>query len=256
MHGFPDHLGIYDELIPILAAAGRRVVAFDFLGFGHSDKSSGAALSFDQQLGDLETIAETFGLGPFIPVAHDSSGPTAINFTLDHPEQVAALHLLNSAYDDEKPTLWPEMIALFAEPNLHALGQAVAGSPAQFGWLLGWQAERFGEGLPPGQKAHFEHVTGTLIADNFTGSPSSGPAFLQLASDFFAELARNTKRLPKLQALDVPVKVIWGSLDPYITTDVARDRASQFKRASLHLLEGGHWIQTDLPAAVAREMLS
>lgn len=256
MHGFPDHMGIYDELIPFLAAAGRRVVAFDFLGFGRSDKSPGLTYDFGQQLGDLETVAEALTLGSFIPVAHDSSGPTAINFTLDHPEQVAALHLLNSAYDDEKPTLWPEMIALFADPDLRALSQAVAQSPAQFGWLLGWQAVKFGERLPPVQKAHFEQATGTLIADNFTKQPSSGPAFMQLASHFFAELARNTKRLPQLETADVPVKVIWGSLDPYITTDVAEDRASRFKRASLHLLEGGHWIQMDLPAAVAREMLS
>ena len=34
MHGFPDNLHIYDEVIPHLVAAGRRVVAFDFLGFG------------------------------------------------------------------------------------------------------------------------------------------------------------------------------------------------------------------------------
>jgi haloalkane dehalogenase len=33
MHGFPDNLHIYDELIPHLVAAGRWVVAFDFLGF-------------------------------------------------------------------------------------------------------------------------------------------------------------------------------------------------------------------------------
>ena len=34
MHGFPDNLRIYDDLIPYLVAAGRRVVTFDFLGFG------------------------------------------------------------------------------------------------------------------------------------------------------------------------------------------------------------------------------
>jgi haloalkane dehalogenase len=40
MHGFPDNLHIYDELIPYLVTAGRRVVTFDFLGFGASDKPS------------------------------------------------------------------------------------------------------------------------------------------------------------------------------------------------------------------------
>ena len=256
MHGFPDHQGIYDELVPLLVAAGRRVVTFDFLGFGRSAKLPGAVYSFEQQLGDLETVAEKLALGRFVPVAHDASGPAAINFTLEHPAQVAALHLLNSAYDDARPMLWPEMIALFADPSLRALSQAIARSPAQFGWLLGWQAAQFGASLPVAQRTHFEQVTGTLIADNFTTEPSSGPAFLQLASGFFAELAKNTQQLARLETLDIPVKLIWGALDPYITADVAKDRASRFKHASLHLLEGGHWIQTDQPAAVAREMLS
>jgi haloalkane dehalogenase len=33
MHGFPDNLHIYDELIPHLVAAGRWVVTFRFPGF-------------------------------------------------------------------------------------------------------------------------------------------------------------------------------------------------------------------------------
>src|SRR5271163_4804108 len=41
MHGFPDNLHIWDDLIPYLVASGRRVVTFDFLGFGASDKSAG-----------------------------------------------------------------------------------------------------------------------------------------------------------------------------------------------------------------------
>ena|ERR1700681_2155398 len=53
MHGFPDNLHIWDDLIPYLVASGRRVVTFDFLGFGASDKPSGATYSFKQQLGDL-----------------------------------------------------------------------------------------------------------------------------------------------------------------------------------------------------------
>ena len=39
MHGFPDNLHIWDDLIPYLVASGRRVVTFDFLGFGASDKT-------------------------------------------------------------------------------------------------------------------------------------------------------------------------------------------------------------------------
>jgi haloalkane dehalogenase len=36
LHGFPDSSYIYDHLIPHLAGAGRRTIAFDFLGFSSS----------------------------------------------------------------------------------------------------------------------------------------------------------------------------------------------------------------------------
>jgi haloalkane dehalogenase len=82
MHGFPDNLHIWADLIPYLVARERRVVTFDFLGFGASDKASGATYSFEQQLADLEAVVETLSLGKIVPVAHDSSGPAAINYAL------------------------------------------------------------------------------------------------------------------------------------------------------------------------------
>src|ERR1700709_518182 len=71
MHGFPDNLHLYDDLIPHLGAASRRVVAFDFLGFGASDKP-GSGYSFAQQMGDLETVVAARGLDLIVPIAHDS----------------------------------------------------------------------------------------------------------------------------------------------------------------------------------------
>jgi pimeloyl-ACP methyl ester carboxylesterase len=256
MHGFPDNLHIWDDLIPYLVASRRRVVTFDFLGFGASDKLPGATYSFRQQLGDLESVVEALGLDRIVPVAHDSSGAAAINFTLAHPARVESLCILNSAYDDAFPVLWPEIVALFAYKSLSALSSAIAQSPEQFGWLLNWQKKQFRDALPESQRAHFDTVTGPLIADNFLQQPGSGPAFAQLASQFFAELARNTARLPEVEALNIAVKVIWGECDPYFPKDMAKDRASHFKNATLQLLPAGHWLQSDLPEQVAKVMLS
>jgi len=43
MHGFPDDQRIYDRLFPRLS--GKRAVAFDFVGYGRSDRSEGASFS-------------------------------------------------------------------------------------------------------------------------------------------------------------------------------------------------------------------
>ena len=104
MHGFPDNLRIYDALAPLLAGAGRPVVAFDFLGYGGSDKPVDYDYTSAGMEDDLQAVVAALGLGPVVLVAHDASGPTAINWALGHPKEVAALALLNSYYD-AAPTL-------------------------------------------------------------------------------------------------------------------------------------------------------
>jgi pimeloyl-ACP methyl ester carboxylesterase len=90
---FPDNSHIYDDLIPHLTAAGRRTIAFDFLGFGASDKPEGAVYSFEQQLGDLEAVADALRLEKIVPVGHDAGGPAAVNFALRHPTRAAGICL-------------------------------------------------------------------------------------------------------------------------------------------------------------------
>ena len=256
MHGFPDNLHIWDDLVPYLTASGRRVVTFDFLGFGASDKPAGGAYSFRQQMGDLEAVVEGLDLGKIVPVAHDSSGIASINYALAHPSGIDSVIMLNSAYAEDSTVLWPEMITLFAIQSLNALAMAIAQSPEQFGWLLNWQKQKFLDALPEAQKPHFEAFLGPLISENFLAQPSSGPAFVQLAAQFFDAHVQNAKRLPELKALDIPVKLIWGQFDPYITVAVAERRMSQLKHPSLTVVPAGHWLQIDEPRQVATAMLS
>jgi haloalkane dehalogenase len=256
MHGFPDNLHIYDDVVPYLVAAGRRVITFDFLGFGASDKPSEAAYSFEQQLGDLEAVVQELGLGKIVPVAHDSSGIVSINYALAHHERVDSVIMLNSAYAEEPTFLWPEIITLFATKNLHAIAMSIAQSPDLFGWLLTWQQERFLEGLPEAQKPHMEAFLGPLIRDNFLAESGAGPAFVQLTAQFLEALVDNNHRLTELGALDVPVKIIWGQYDPYFPKTMAERRQSQLKHASLTMVLAGHWLQINEPEQVAKAMLS
>jgi haloalkane dehalogenase len=256
MHGFPDNFHIYDNLIPFLIGGGRRVVVFDFLGYGASDKPSGATYGFKQQLGDLEAVVEVLGLGKIVPVGHDAAGPAAINFTIDHPDRVESLCILNTSYAAAPGMRLPELIELFATPGLKALASAMAQSPEQFTWLLQFQQKIFHDALLEDQRSHFAAFLAPIINDSFLQQPSSGPAFVQMTSQLFDEVVRNTKRLPEMEALAMPIKVIWGQNDPYLSTDMAKDFRSHLKHSSLHLIPAGHWLQVDAPEKVAQEMLS
>lgn len=90
MHGFPDNVHLYDRLSPYLSPP-RRVVLFDFLGWGSSDKPSGYPYTTDNQVGDLDAVITQLGLGQVVLVAHDASGPPAIDWALARPERVAGL---------------------------------------------------------------------------------------------------------------------------------------------------------------------
>jgi haloalkane dehalogenase len=258
MHGFPDNLHIYDELIPHLVAAGRWVVTFDFLGFGASDKPAGAHYSFKQQHDDLKAVVEALHLDRIVPVGHDAGGPAAINFAIDHTDRVSSLCLLNTFYAAAPTIRLPELIELFASPSLKALADAIMQSPEQFAFVLKFQQDKFLETLPEEQKAAFEGILAPIINNNFNfgRQAGSGPAFAQMTAQVFEEVTRNIQRLPDLEVLDIPVKLIWGEADLNLNTGVAEDLQSHLKHASLLVLSAGHWPQIDLPQQVAKEILA
>jgi pimeloyl-ACP methyl ester carboxylesterase len=255
MHGFPDNLHIYDELVPHLVAAGRRVVTFDFLGFGASDKPAGARYSFAQQVGDLHAVVQALQLDKIIPVAHDSSGPAALNYAVDYPQHVVSVVVLNALYGNAPTLKHPELIQLFATPELKALTGKILQTPQQFAFVLNFQRDKFQENLNESQKELYANFLGPLIDGNFRNQPSSGPAFAQMTGQLFEEEARNTLRRAEVQALTVPVQLIWGETDPYLNTGVAEDMLSHLQNGKLHTLAAGHWVQLDAPQQVAELML-
>jgi pimeloyl-ACP methyl ester carboxylesterase len=256
MHGFPDNQRIYDQLVPILVAAGRRVVAFDFLGYGQSDKPNGHAYSTKGMTEDLGAVVRTLGLKRVIPVAHDASGPTALNWSLDHKALVAAIALMNVYYDPAPALKFPELISLFANPEYRDLSMAILSDPARFEWLLDFQRRQFLRNAPPALQGQAQGQIIPIVRDQFAASPSVAPAFVALTRDLHNSLAENTRRTPELRRLDVPVGLIWGAGDPYLSIEVARHLKGHFPMAQLTPLRAGHWPQIDLPDDVARGLLA
>lgn len=256
VHGLPDNCRIYEDVAPLLSAAGRRVIAFDFLGFGSSDKPAGFRYDFNQQRADLAAVIADLGPGPVIPVAHDAGGPAAINFALDHQSKVAGLVLLNCYYANSPVLRFPEFVELCADPSLAALGRAMMSDAVQAAWLLHETQDLFMAGATPGLRAHFDAKLKPIVNDNFANAPSSGPAFLAMTGDAVANLAYNSSRLAELRRFAPPVKLIWGVQDPYFNKAVADDMASHFARARFTGIAANHWPQIDSPEAVAQALLA
>ena len=255
LHGFPDNSHIYDDLIPHLTAAGRKTVAFDFLGFGASDKPEGALYSFEQQLGDLVAVVDALGLEKIIPVGHDAGGPAAVNFALRYPTRAGGICLMNAFYDESPGLRVPEFIELFANKRLKALTRHFLASPDRFAGILDFQRGQW-PFMTEAHKARYKEILVPIVDGNFAQRPSAAPAFGQMTYQLFDEIAANTARLPDLRRSDLPLLLIWGKADPYLHVSVAEHLKSQARNATIHAFDAGHWPQIDEPADIARIMLA
>ena len=139
MHGFPDDSRIYDRLTPLLAP--RRVVAFDFMGYGRSDRPDPPSLDPARHQEALAAVLDALGLDRVALVAHDASGPVAIDFAVGNPDRVEQLVLLDTYYGHGPSLRFPEMIRLLADPRLTPLADAMMDDPDQRLWLLGHTAK-------------------------------------------------------------------------------------------------------------------
>ncbi|MCW3819192.1 alpha/beta hydrolase [Micromonospora sp. DR5-3] len=247
LHGFPDNLHLYDELMPHLGD--RRVVRFDFLGWGRSDKPVGYPYTADNQTGDLVTVIDHLGLERVVLVAHDASGPPAIDWALLHPHRVSALVLLNTYYHQMLGLRRPPVIALYSTPLLRVAARALAGQGSALARrLYRWQVGRF---------IRDDQRRATLVNRLYDDFTAAQPAFWRLNDDLLGTVLTRRRRLPDLRRFDRPVRVVFGAEDSSLNPRVARRFAELFPRADLHLLPGaGHFVQVDQPERIAELVLT
>jgi len=252
MHGFPDNLHLYDRLVAFLSPP-RRVIVFDFLGWGLSDKPSGYAYSAANQEADLDAVVNEFELANAVLVAHDASGPPAIDWARHHPNRVAALVLLNTYYS-AMPTLRPpEAIFLFSTPLIRNVARPVSGlfNHLIFRRMYWWQVGKFF------RDADVRRQFLPLLYQQFDAVPSTRPAFFRLNEDLLPTIRSRTKAVSELQKFRRPVRIIFGASDPYLNEGVARKFHKLFPSSDLFLLAGArHFVQMDEPERVASLILS
>ncbi len=252
MHGFPDNVHLYDRLLPWLSPS-RRVVTFDFLGWGASEKPAGYPYTAANQVGDVDAVIAHLHLQQVVLVAHDASGPPAIDWALAHADRVAALVLLNTYYCAMPTLRAPEAIWLFSTPMLRNVARVVSKAfhNLLFRRMYWWQVGRFM------REAAVREEFVPLLYQQFAATPSTQPAFFRLNQDLPFTVRDRRKRIPQLNAFRRPVRIIFGASDPYLNAGVARRFHELFPTSDLFLVPGArHYVQIDEPEQVAQFLLS
>ena len=250
MHGFPDDHRIYDKLLPRLSP--RRAVAFDFAGYGRSDRNDGTHFSPEDHGAEITAVLDALGIDRAVLVGQDASGPDAVAYSIASPRRVARLVLLNTVFGHQPSLKWPEMTRLFADPQLTTLADDLVGDPSQLLWLLQrWGVQWQLDADDP------EGIARNSILPQFYGDDHQPDAIASVRA-WCARLHHTLDQQDALAGsgalsdLHVPVSIIWGEKDRYLDPSLAAEIAALFPNPSVHLLPGaGHYPQHDQPDTVA-----
>jgi 2-hydroxy-6-oxonona-2,4-dienedioate hydrolase len=250
MHGYPDDHRIYDRLLVRLSP--RRTFAFDWLGYGRSDRSDAVAQSSEDHASELEAVFDELGITRAVLVGHDLSGPDVVVFAVAHPQRVDHVVLLNTIFGHQPSLRMPEMTRLLADPELTSLADAMVNDDGQRLWLLQHTAAQWElDTLDP------DGLTKAILPQ-FFGDPDQPDALAAIrawTAGLFDDLDRQDALIDSgaLGRLEVPVSVIFGEMDRYLNPALATEIAGLFKDSPVHLVkDASHYPQHDQPEVVAQ----
>jgi pimeloyl-ACP methyl ester carboxylesterase len=101
IHGYTASVYVWKTVAPMLADAGFRVIAVDLIGFGYSEKPGWFDYTIQSQSRMISRFMNRLGIGRATIVGSSYGGAVALNLTLDNPERVEKLVLVDAVCNDE-----------------------------------------------------------------------------------------------------------------------------------------------------------
>jgi len=97
LHGQPSWSYLYRKMLPVFTAAGLRVVAPDWFGFGRSDKpSEDTWYTFDRHRQSMLQLVEGLDLRNVLLVVQDWGGLLGLTLPMHQPERYSRLLVMNT----------------------------------------------------------------------------------------------------------------------------------------------------------------
>ncbi|MDX8498903.1 alpha/beta fold hydrolase [Mesorhizobium sp. VK4C] len=225
LHGFGSCHETWRDVISALVPS-ARLLAYDLPGHGNSlecDGNGGAKQAARAILADLIVRR----LGKLHLVGHSMGGAIATLMALADPERVASLTLL--APGGFGPEINGSLLRRYAAADdrneIRACLAAMSGPGS----------------MPP------EHVVEALLRMR------ERPGQLQTLVDIAAAMTRDDRQgvIPgeRLETLNMPVMVVWGTDDPVLPVDQAESLPAHFHLH--HVLEAGHMLAEEVPDLIA-----
>ncbi|MEJ2866085.1 alpha/beta fold hydrolase [Actinomycetospora flava] len=243
VHGTPSYSHEWRHVVPHVEAAGHRVITYDLLGYGDSERPLDRDTSVGAQTDLLLALLDELGVENPTLITHDIGGAIGQRVAVLHPGRIRRLMLIDTvSYDSWPSATWQEIIRA-------RLDSYASMSAADFEAMLTRQ------------------LTMT-VADEAVMTGDDLRAFLAPhrtavgRTSFFEHQvrhydARYTREISdRLGEIAIPVRIVWGREDRWQPVSYAEKLAADIPGALLVVLDGaGHFLMEDDPVRLTREVL-
>jgi pimeloyl-ACP methyl ester carboxylesterase len=224
IHGFSVPSFIFDPTFAFLSHAGFRVLRYDLFGRGFSDRPR-TKYNLDLFVRQLKGLLDGLGFEQVNLIGLSMGGAIASAFTVNHPERIRKLVLIDPVGTCPMPLSWMYKAAIL--PGVSELILGLAGT------------ERMIEGLAsdffdPKHVKRFQDQY--RVQMQYRGFKRAILSTLRCKTvDGFPEVYQ------RLGKLEMPVLLFWGRDDQTLPLEQSRSILSAVPRAQFHILENcGH----------------
>jgi len=231
LHGNPDSSILWRGIIEKMKS-GHRCLAPDLPGFGHSAVPDGFRFSLSEMADFIDELVAALAISkPLNLVVHDFGGPYGLAWAVTNPEKVRRIAAINTSFFSDYK--WHAWARVWRTPVLGELSMMSTTWPA-FHSMMKKNAPGLSE----------DHVRETYSL--FT--PKTRKMVLQLYRAVDPQRFETWAEQYMKLAATVPVCVLWGDRDPYISSSYAERFGAQ---RVWHFKEYGHWLPAEAPNEVA-----
>ncbi len=235
LHGFDSSLLEFRRIIPIIASQ-QQVWAIDLLGFGFTERLADCPFSSESICTHLQAFWQAMIHQPMILVGVSMGGAAAIEFTLNYPEAVDKLILIDSAGFSQPPK-----VGKFLIQPLGNLATKFLSSP------------NVRKGVS--EKAYFDRKFVTADAQLCAALHLEMPRWSETLIDF-TRSGGYGYLLDRLPEIWQETLILWGKQDQILGTKPAQQFQQGLPNAQFHWVDNcGHVPHLEQPEITAQLIL-
>ncbi|KAF5746246.1 Alpha/beta-Hydrolases superfamily protein isoform 1 [Tripterygium wilfordii] len=236
IHGFPSQAYSFRKVLPVLSK-NYNVIAFDWLGFGFSDKPQpgyGFDYTLDEYVLSLDAIINEISTNKVSIVVQGYFSPVVVKYASSHQEKLNDLVLLNPPLTAKHANL-PSTLSIFSN---FLLGEIFSQDPIRAS----------DKALTSCGPYKMKEDDAMVYRRPYLTSGSSGFALNAISRAMKKQLKPYVEDMRKIlldENWKVPTTVCWGQRDRWLSYNEVEDFCRSSNHKLIELPTAGHHVQED-----------